>query len=158
VYDVGGLLTTLLDLVQTGFNDAGVELPSVAYVAPGSIAAYDGEQITVNLGRIFPGRPGAEQSYQHVREELVTAELLVAIVRNSPVPDDQGNPPSATTLARAGLSCILDATTLRSVLTAIRDSYSLVGVGIPVFVGPVATEGPMGGVHAVTGRVQVQLV
>lgn len=152
--DLGQMAELLLAVVVKGYNEAGVPLPDVQYVAPGAIAAYDGEQLTVNVARILPGRPGATDPYEYATFAQFMVQLNAVVVRNCPSFDESGNAPSPTDLQDAAETNLLDVTTMTGVLLAAQQNALLVDRGIP-WTYDVSTYGPEGDVMAVVGSVTV---
>jgi hypothetical protein len=145
-------------LVVGGFSGYKVALPETRYVSPGQSVAYDDEQVTVNLLRIFGGQPGAEAEVQNAETTTRGVELQVTVVRNAPtVPDGVEGPtiPSVRDLQKSAQANMRDVATLRAVLEDIRRQYTLVDRGVPFGITPVVTIGPQGGVVAASGTIAI---
>jgi hypothetical protein len=110
VRDLMALCTSLLSEVEGRWADAGGQpLPLVSYVAAGALVAYDSAQVTVNVARIFAGRPGQEFPVTSPFEVTVlTVDLQVMVLRDAPLPDDSGAPPSAALLNASATLAMAD--------------------------------------------------
>jgi hypothetical protein len=152
------LLEELLATVVAGFATADVALPSLQYVAPAFSVAYDTEQVTTNLLRIFPGRPGAETGFEYPMEQVFTAEIQATIVRRAAVVGAAGNAPNAAALGADATTFCTDIDTLTATLLNAVNSKALAAPGVPVVFLGVTPYGPQGGLMASLGKLQVQLV
>lgn len=156
------LASDLLTNVVSGMTALGSTLPTVQYVAPGAVVAYDGEQITTNILRLYAGSPGAESAFEYGQFITMTAELQVVIVRYTPALQDAigGAPvaPSAADMQASAQQMLQDVQNLTQTLVNIISTNALGTRGMPTKVGPVTTEGPEGEVVATVGRLEVPLL
>lgn len=152
------LCAKLLDLVVEGFKTRDVDLPETRYVAAGGHVAYDGEQVTVNVLRLFSGQPGAERPVQMAPLSVRSLEMLAAVVRDAPVLDENGSAPPVEHLQASARENLLDLVTMRDVMEEIRrDNLMVDGGNTPFIVGPCMPQGPQGGIVAVTCAIQILL-
>lgn len=160
--DPYALCQNLLTQVVEQMTSLGSTLPTTQYVAPGQTVAYDGEQVTANILRVFAGHPGAEDAVEYAGFVYTSIEMMVVIVRDSPTLQDVlgGDPaaPSAAALQANAQLMAADVQNLTQALVNIRDSNVLGTGGMPVHIGPVMTVGPEGGVVAVTGQFAMPLL
>lgn len=74
----------VLAAVVTAFADVAVTLPGRQYVGAGLLPAWDRDQLTVHLQRVYAGTPGQEQGqavpWQH---GILSMQLLVQLVRKA---------------------------------------------------------------------------
>lgn len=137
----------LLDRVVAYFDEVGVELPPVQYVAPGATVAFDGPQVTVNIVRIERGQPGGATD-QFVQLKLWFAEFQVIIIRATPTIQENGDPPSVVDLNLSSKENITDLRTLAEAIDAILASYEWQPRGSAIEAGPATPLGPDGGIVA----------
>lgn len=149
-------LEALLRLVQEGFAALGVDLPARQYVAPGAIAAYDDEQLTVNLGRVYLGRPGAEDPL--IRLNVFSADLSVTILRKSAMMGARGSAPLPEDEQAVAQVQMKDMQTLAEVLGTVRTGYTYTDLGTPFAINPVLPYGPEGGLVGSVGSISIQAV
>jgi hypothetical protein len=82
--DPHAVATSLLQAVVDGFAGQSVALPSRQVLIAGVRSAWDGEQVTVALQRVYVGLPGQEQSAAGPWQQGVfTGEFAVEIVRKA---------------------------------------------------------------------------
>jgi hypothetical protein len=142
----------------------GATLPTVRYVAPGQVVAFDGEQVTTNLLRVVAGRPGADDAEQSSAGfTIMYAEILFVIVRDTPTIQDgnMGNvlPPSPVALNTNAQLMMQDAAFLtQAMIDMVTIDKVFRNHGFPVNIGPVTTVGPEGGVTAVSGELALPLM
>lgn len=157
--DVYAMAGRLLALVEEHFTSASVDLPPTRYVAPGGVVAYDEEQLTVHVSNLFPGQPPtAGAAVTDPALTLQSAEFRVTIIRDTPIVDDSGNPPSVDALQASAQEHLNDMRTMMAALEAIRASYQFVTYNIPFSILGVAPYGPEGGVVGTIGTIQVLLL
>lgn len=160
--------TLILGVVRAAFDaDEGdptadppiepAELPTRQYVVPGITAAYDCEQLTVTVVQVAVGVPGASIGVPVANcPPLRYATYRVELVRDVPVVDSQGNPPSASKLDDAAQEVLRDMVLLHQALLNARRLIAsggdgddpVAGVGIPVAISnatPVGSDGGAGG-------------
>lgn len=122
------VMTAVQGAVITHFDASGVDLPGWQYTTVGT-PAVDGEQFVVYLQRIFAGTPGLERQDPQLCAEQRVAELVVELTRCVAVASDDGEPPSAATLAADGAVLITDAWLLRRAVEAMSspggDGYNM---------------------------------
>lgn len=157
------LCQTLLTQVTTRMTAYGSTLPTVQYVAPGQTVAYDGEQVTTNVLRVFAGRPGAEDPVEYSSGFIyMSVEMMVVIVRETPMLEDGVGGaaviPNPTAIQANAQLMLQDAQNLVQSLIDIVEQKALGNYGMPVTIGPVTTVGPEGGVVAVTGTLTMPLL
>lgn len=97
---VGQLLLLALQSIVNVYDHARVPLPDRRYVSYGAVAA-DCEQLTVQLGQVYPGTPGSDPNVVQRCDGPRTAVLVVQLFRKAPTasgPRGQGAPtPEALT-------------------------------------------------------------
>lgn len=75
---------SLFDGVVAAFGDVSVKLPDRQVILAGGLPAWDAEQLTVSLQRIYAGMPGAQRGtavpWQH---GMFTGTYLVQLVRKA---------------------------------------------------------------------------
>lgn len=150
----------LLTFVVQDMTAQGVTLPTVQYVAPGSNIAYDGPQVTTNIVRIFAGNPGSQDPFEQTFV-FFSVELQVVIVRNTPTLEEIGGRvkvPSTTQLKTSAQEMLADVTALTQTLINCKQRNILCSAAMPAIVGPIATEGPEGGVVATVGLFTMPLL
>lgn len=104
------LARTLLDETETRLTAAGRTIPGRSYVHVGS-TAHDCDQLTVEIGRVFPGQPGVETFGLEDREPCVgvrTAEFFVELVRCFPTSQSSGAAPTSSALDFASQELMTD--------------------------------------------------
>lgn len=151
----------LLAHVTTRMTAAGITLPALQYVAPGSVITPDTEQVAVGIGRLFSGEPGSEHPVQSVRLGTVGADLNISVVRSTPtMQNSTGQPvlPSVSALQANAQLIATDGLELHRALIHARDTYAVVDRGIPVGVGPTTVGGPEGGVVWVSSIFSIQVL
>lgn len=75
---------SVLAAVVAAYTAASVELPARQLVLGGGLPAWDTEQVTVNLTRVYVGMPGQEQGAPVAwQRQMFSAQLLVQIVRKA---------------------------------------------------------------------------
>lgn len=151
----------LLDWVTAWYEQANVPLPLRGVVVPGAPGqiAWDCEQVTVALSTITTGSGTGQVN---VTPQLGTnagmgliryATWAVQVVRCSPTPDDEGNPPSVDQLDGAAQSSLTDAGLLSQAMIGLASqspgSIDWLPIGGVVNAGQVGTLGPEGGFQAV---------
>ena len=146
-----GLLTSLVDY----WAAAGVELPERQCLAPGApgLIAWDCEQLVVSLGQIGLGT--AEDSGLRSPQVGSPAGLLVRyaqwsiqLVRCTPRPDDEGNPPPVADIGAAGLDALVDAGLLSQFVTNTAENPpDWLDLGGEARAGGVVSLGPAGNYH-----------
>ncbi|MEV1294437.1 hypothetical protein [Pseudonocardia sp. NPDC049635] len=111
----------LMAAVVAAYADAGVPIPQRQYLAPGPLAAWDGEHVAVTLAQTLPGtadntnRPGAYPGRGVGSVALPRATYDARVLRCVPTLDSSGDPPSVeeltacTELLLADLGVLLDA-------------------------------------------------
>ena len=101
--DVFTIADDILDAV-TSRDDTGWALPARRYVSPGALPAFDCEQVTVTIERVYgyEGDPTVELPspiVPHVGWALRGLVVAITIVRCIHVADSRGTPPTAAELA-----------------------------------------------------------
>lgn len=158
------LAVDLLQRVIDAFDEAGVQLPDVQYVAPGSTVAFDGPQLTVHMTGLELGAP----SITHNRHEQLPhadsffARYLVTIIRDTPTGEGE-TPPSPDSLFDSAKENMTDIWVLTDALLEIRNGCipgqgGLVDSAFLMDMSNAAPVGPEGGVVAVVATVEVSLV
>lgn len=144
------LASDLLQAIVDYYAEYAVPLPGRRYVS-GAQPAFDCEQVTVEMVRVFPGLPGVGETAQgnilgcaFVR----TVEWQVSIIRCAPTPKEKGEFPSEDELEGFGHSVLRDAWML--MFASIRGkSQGLYGSECQNFriqqLGPINPQGGFGG-------------
>lgn len=148
----------LLDLVVDGFTQAGITLPEAQYLAPGVMPVWDGEQVTVQLVRLFPGNPGQDiGTYQRPPGALLSVEYVILILRSTPVLDGNLVWPGPDDLNASAVSNWGDLLLLGAILEAAVADDAIVDAGVPITVNPVQPVGTEGGLVGVQATVAFSL-
>lgn len=137
---LGELLQLTLNSVASVFEVARVDLPERQYVAYGSVVA-DCEQLTVQLGQLYPGLPGADPSQVARCNGPRTAVLVVQLFRCAPVatgPRGQGAP-SPRSITDATLRSVKDVWLMLDAAGAVDTAGW--GTGVIAEVSPIDTSG-----------------
>ncbi len=153
--NLGGLAAAaenLLGLFATELTALGVEVPEAQYVGSGLIP-WDGESLTIYLGDIGQGQPGAPFSGtpQPAAVTVLRCTIWVQLCREHPSLYDAGarlmlpDPPALDT---AGQTSVLDAASLMQAAMAIHATYSATGPGEGFAILGVQPLGPEGGLAA----------
>jgi hypothetical protein len=142
------------------FAALGVDPPVAQYVASG-LVPWDGESLTVSLGDVNQGQPGAPYAGTYVTgvETTLAVALGVQVLREVPVISGDGYGqmmvPGAAQLNAAGLQTFSDAQALLQAAVNIHVAYEATGPGEGFAIGPLITLGPDGGLAGV--RLQLHL-
>lgn len=147
--DLGGEAARLLELFVEQLTALEVAVPETRYVSPGSIPAWDGEQLTVNILRVEQGQPGVPQGGTMFRA-VFFATFGISIIREVPALYGDGQPgvamiPNPADLQVAGSASFDDAAALILAATAIHESYVYGDPQEGFEIGPVTSLGPQGG-------------
>ena len=132
------------------------------YVAAG-IVPFDGESLTVYLGTIDQGQPGAPigSSFQVAAATVLWATFYVQILREAPALSGGGTAqdltPDVDVLGEAGLEAMSDAAALTQAAIALHAFYAVTGPGEGFVVGPVGPLGPEGGISGMRIALHVSL-
>jgi hypothetical protein len=90
--DPTAIAQSLLDVVVATFGTASVELPTRKTLTAGGLPAWDTDQLTVSLQRVYVGLPGQERAGNvEWRYDVFSMQLMVQLVRKA-----------SATLANAG--------------------------------------------------------
>jgi hypothetical protein len=152
----------LLNSFATELAALGIDVPPAQYVASG-IVAWDGESLTVYLGTIDQGQPGAPigTSFQVGAATILSATFYVQILRETPALNGEGfaadMTPSPDVLGEAGLMAVGDAGALIQAAIAIHTKYLATGPGEGFKIGPVTPLGPEGGLGGMRLALEVSL-
>lgn len=147
----------LLEAVVDVYATAGVSLPDRQVVVEG-LPAWDCESVMVSLRRVFRGLPNIQSAQQTLLCAGVrTAEYHISIIRCASTPDDDGNPPTPTTIQGFSKPILTDAWVLVSGLqTAALDGD--LGIACDsILIGDLAVVGPEGAFGGVDLVIQWQL-
>ncbi len=140
----------------------GFEVPASQYVASG-LVSWDGESLTVRLGSIDQGQPGAPfgGTYVGVVATQLWATFYVQILRETAGLTGEGFAPDMTpspdVLDVYGQTALSDAGALAQAAIAVHAAYSVTGAGEGFVVGPVTPLGPDGGISGMQLAVHVSL-
>lgn len=154
------LADSILTAVNTVFAAAGVTLPARQYVHTGAVA-WDCEQVTVSLGRLFTGlpqgeTPGAETTICGEPRALDFSIWIIRCVPKVGAPDARSWP-SPTDLTAAAHVTMNDTITL---FYGLRNAYSANTFLVPceaASFGPIQMVGPDGGFGGIVMSLGVQL-
>lgn len=124
--DPTAIADDLIAAVEADYASAGVTLPTRRIVIAGTSAAWDCEQLTVNLQRLYVGLPGQEAgSAVPWQRSVMSMQLLVQLVRkaqgtlaNAP----RGRLPSSSKLEADAAAYFRDARLLAGALHAWQKS------------------------------------
>lgn len=159
--DVATVATAILDSVTAGFADLSIDLPARQTLIAGALPAWDTDQLTVALQRVFAGLPGAEQGaatpWQHGTFTAVFEVQLVRKARATLAGAPRKQMPSVTQLAADAAVYMRDVRALAGALhTAKRTGSIRTGQG-KVKVAPVRTLEQQGEYLGIAAEVQVAL-
>lgn len=134
------------DTVVAIYADAGVGLPARQYVSDGGEIAFDCELLAVGLEQVYRGAPNFASPILVSQRcaSLRTAEFHVWIVRCASVPQDDGSPPSTTSIESFALPLYTDVWLLPSGLTQAALDGDLGSSCDDVLVGNLLVKGPEG--------------
>lgn len=162
--DVATIARATFDAVVAHYAAAtGITLPSRRIIPPGDVrgTAWDCEQFAVNNGGIVWGpAPGTgSQTAKPTGNPLSSTQvrytiIVVQIVRPSPEGED-GNPPPAAEVTKAGLALMRDAGLLSQALIELCGRNGALKDHGSAQAGDVAMLGPSGGYAAVEGTLSV---
>jgi len=155
------LARKVLDEVVARFATAGVALPARRYVANGEVARdpnaeEDCSAVSVGFPRAFIGSPGIPRFEAITCAPIRTADLLIEITRCVPVPDDHGNPPSATEIDDSAKQILTDGYVLFAAILAAKSDGSMAPLCDKIAMGDLVLIGPEGGIGGVTITIAVQ--
>ena len=140
----------LLEQFATELAALGIDVPPAQYVASGT-PAWDGESLTVYLGGISQGQPGAPfgGTFQVAAATVLWATFYVQILRETAALYGEGwatdMTPSAEVLGEAGLQLTGDAAALAQAAIAIHGHYLATGPGEGFVIDSVNLLDPDGG-------------
>jgi hypothetical protein len=140
----------------------GIELPERQYVAPGSIAVWDSEQLAINLQDILRGQPGeAVEKTTWPVPTVVVAQFAVQLVRLVPALSNDGPlqtvVPGEVEIGVSGMQAMDDADAIVEAALAIQQAHTVTEPGMGFGIGQVSTLGPEGGLAAVMLKVTISL-
>jgi hypothetical protein len=101
----------LLDAVVAEF---GAAAPDRRYLAPGPLAAWDGEHLAVSCTQVLPGtsdssgRAGGLPAHQAGAMQLPRAVYEARVLRCFPTVDDSGHPPTGAAIQAASETILAD--------------------------------------------------
>lgn len=143
--------TRLLAAMVTEF---GAALPARYYLAPGPLAAWDGEHLAVSCTQVLPGtsdssaRAGGLPSRHAGSMQIPRAVYEARILRCVPTVDDSGQPPSAAAIQAASEGILADlGLLLAGVYRFLGDSPQ--GVATAGQADPLGPEGGLSGYRVV---------
>lgn len=157
----------LMAWVVDAFAAEGVNLPERRTLAPGSPGeiAWDCEQVALALATLTPSGGGGvanllPQAGSPAGVGLVRlATWSIQVVRCTPEPDEDGNPPDVGQLAAAGAAQLADIGVLSQCLAGLASStpgtVAWLQPGTVINAGGVATLGPAGGFHGAEATVSI---
>ncbi len=103
------MMDKILERVQTGFAEAGVELPERRYWTLG-LPAADCEQLVVSFNQAYIGPPGDEASEPQRCDAPRTAQIDIQVLRCIPTPTgSRGRAPTASAIQGASEAQAIDA-------------------------------------------------
>jgi hypothetical protein len=148
---LGEVASTLLAAFSEQLTQQDIKVPDRAYVAPGNIIPWDGEQLVVVLQSIGQGSPGKPNPGTYVPgSEILMATFAVALVREIPVLSGEGFVstmiPEAVELGEAGVAGVEDASALMTAAIDVHKIHAVTEGGLMGFaIGPCLPLGPEGG-------------
>lgn len=161
---VVALADRILEGIRDHFTAASHELPARQFITPGSPRdiAWDCEQFVVGLTGIGWGqaldqsqtsqRPGSPFSVSALRH----AVFEIQIVRCTPPPQANGNPPSVAAIDTSGRQFLRDGGLLsQALVTMTSELRNGMQRGELVQAGAIEPLGPDGGYHAVAASMYV---
>lgn len=143
------LLDTILERLEGGFEQAGVDLPSRRYWTLSQPAA-DCEQVVVFFNQAYVGPPGDEASEPQRCDSPLTAQIDIQILRCIPTPTgSRGKMPDASAIQAASALQAIDACVLLDIASSLdtwdQDPFSGPGFGVIATVDAGAPEGAFQG-------------
>ncbi len=153
----------LLAAFKTQLEELDVTVPERAYIAPGQVAVWDGEQLTVTLTGIGQGSPGKPDPGTFVPgAEILQAGYAVYLIREVPGLSGegaiQGQLPSAEELDESGQQTVADAQAMFDAAMAIHADHTITEAALQGFsVGELSTLGPEGGLAGVRLPIGINL-
>jgi len=142
------MASQLLSVTVGQLSSYGIQLPQLQYVAPGPMAAWDGEQVTCHLLQSYEGSPIAQSDFQLSGYAEHTAEFVISIVRITPVMSDLGTPPTPAQVMASTQANMADIAGLIASMETIKNKALWVDHATPFAIGPAQTVGPEGGLVA----------
>lgn len=153
--DLAGAGERILAAFVTQLTALGVALPERQYRAPGSLIAWDGEQLTVCLMSIDPGEPGIAQPQTFIPPSAAhyhatwSVNLVRAIATVNADSFSAGvEVPTSVEIDADGSVLMADAAALILAAQQIHQQQLLVDPGQGMVIGPLAPVGPEGGLAA----------
>lgn len=160
---------TILDALISELEMAGITVPSRRYIHSGEVA-HDfssencGEAFIVawggsSQGTVVEGQAAGILSQVIKCATPMSARFVIVLLRCVPTIDDDGNPPSATSLQESGEQVLADAMTLPAVAIDAHLRNELTGIGCSLAgISQVAPIGPFGAVGGTAMELFVGLV
>jgi hypothetical protein len=101
-------------LLAAMVTEFGAAVPARRYLAPGPLAAWDGEHLAVSCTQVLPGasdssaRAGGNPSRQAGSMQMPRGVYEARILRCVPTVDDGGRPPTAEAIHAASVALLTD--------------------------------------------------
>lgn len=148
----------VLDALVAGYVAQGVDLPDRQLVTPG-LPAWDCDMLAVQVEREFSYSGNLAQEViepltQGVAFAMRGAQLGITLVRCVPVPDEEGNPPTAANEQASAELILTDSQRMLNVLVAAVRNGDIGGCNSVAFMEWVAL-GPEGGLGGGLLRVRI---
>jgi hypothetical protein len=158
-FDLGVAATLLFDSLVDKLEEQGIDIPEVAYIAPGNEVVWDCEQLTLHLTRIIGGYPGTDSPVPQPHALLMnSAEFFATIVRCIPVVGDNGQLPDQADVVAGAQGLMRDARAIRRAFEMIDQEHLVVPRNVPSSIGQVVSQGPQGAYAGVSGSYAFQMV
>lgn len=142
--DLYAIAQAIQAAVVASFNDANIDLPERQYVTAGEVA-FDCDQLVTSVGALTTGKLSADyQGAPHPGEIPIGGITVVLVRKCQPIPDEEGQAPSAEAIESASAALLPDGDLL--VRTFLKKPHkTLGGVCSAVKVLSCAAYGPSGG-------------
>lgn len=144
--------TSILTAFASELGALGVKVPGTQYVSAGVtvLAAWDTEQLVVNLQEVTQGQPGQPGGGTiHPQALAFFAQFAVLLIRPVSILTGVGSQivmtPAAASLNADGVMAIEDASAMTQAAINIYANQILEPIGMGFEIGPVNTIGPDGG-------------
>ena len=144
----------LLTAVEEAATSLSIDLPERRVVAEGNLA-WDCALVAVALPRSFRGQPGAAVSARNRTPDTFVADYRLWVLRDVPVPSDDGRLPAPEAISEAGRATLADHYLLT---VGLAPALAEIAKGCTsIATGEVTTSGPEGGLVGVSAVVAVGL-
>jgi hypothetical protein len=143
----------------TALEAAGIDLSCRKYVNPGNLVAWDEQQLTIAVARIYMGEPGMPVGSSLIAGQFHQS-VSFGLLYLFPVPGLTGNGafPATADLDAAGKTTAEVASIFWEVAVNLRVTDKLSPGGGSVVIGPLSTMGPEGGLAGIALQLDMSLL